>query len=126
MNKAKNRITVFKVILGLRPRPAALHRIGRSPARTCAGTFFEFLARPSAFILCCAMVAGSAMAQQYPTKPVRIIVTSLPGSGPDVISRVLGAKLAEVWRQQVIIDNRAGASGRIGAEIASLAAPDGY
>ena len=58
-------------ILGLRPRPAALHRGGRSTARTCAGTFFEFLSRPSSFALCAALVGGAAIAQGLadPTRP---------------------------------------------------------
>jgi LPS-assembly lipoprotein len=49
-----------RIILGLRPRPAALHRLGRSPARTCAGTFFEFLAHPSSFILLAATLLVAA------------------------------------------------------------------
>src|SRR6478735_868312 len=83
-----------KVILGLRPRPAALHRIGRSPARTCAGAFFEFLARPSTFILCCAIAAG-AMAQQFPSRPVRFVVPFAPGGSTDTLARTMGVKLAD-------------------------------
>src|SRR5687768_5970620 len=71
------------VILGLRPRPDALHRIGRSPARMCAGTFIEFLACPSAFILGCAL-AFVVSAQQYPVRPVRVIVNFPPGAGVDI------------------------------------------
>src|SRR5258705_7972300 len=66
-------------LLGLRPRPAALHRSGRSPARTCAGTFFEFLAHPSAFILGCALAVGAAHGQEYPAKPVRVVVAFAAG-----------------------------------------------
>lgn len=95
-------------------------------ARGGCDSRFSVLSVASGFMGLGVLAAGAAGAQAYPTKPVRIIVTSSPGSGPDVISRVLGGKLAEVWRQQVIVDNRAGASGRIGAEIASQAAPDGY
>lgn len=69
---------------------------------------------------------GTAFAQNYPTKPIRIIATTAPGSGPDIMSRLIGQKLTEAWGQQVVVDNRAGASGIIGAEIASRAAPDGY
>src|SRR5262245_14975570 len=98
----------LKVILGLRPRPVALHRAGRSPARTCADTFFEFLARPSAFILCCAL-ALSAGAQQYPTKPIRMVVPFPAGASSDVVGRLLGQKMAEQMGVQVIADNRAGA-----------------
>src|SRR5687768_12562593 len=84
----------LKVILGLRPRPAALHRIGRSPARTCAGAFFEFLARRSAFILCC-VIATSAMAQQFPSRPVRFVVPFAPGGSTDTLARTMGMKLAD-------------------------------
>jgi tripartite-type tricarboxylate transporter receptor subunit TctC len=67
-----------------------------------------------------------SIAQTYPAKPIRIIVTSTPGSGPDIVARLIGGKLTEAWGQQVIVDDRAGASGRIGAEAAAASAPDGY
>jgi tripartite-type tricarboxylate transporter receptor subunit TctC len=70
--------------------------------------------------------AMPAIAQTYPTKPIRIIAAVAPGSGPDIISRLIGGKLTEAWRQQVVIDNRAGAGGNLGAGIAARAAPDGY
>jgi tripartite-type tricarboxylate transporter receptor subunit TctC len=74
------------------------------------------------------LAAGSAsvQAQPYPTRPLRIIVLNTAGSGADVIARLLGARLTAAWGQQAVIDNRAGASGNIGAEIAARAAPDGY
>lgn len=62
----------------------------------------------------------------YPSKPIRIIVPSAPGSGPDIIARLVGGKFTEKWEQQVVADNRAGAAGNIGVEIASRAVPDGY
>jgi tripartite-type tricarboxylate transporter receptor subunit TctC len=65
-------------------------------------------------------------AQQFPAKPVRIIVAFPPGGGTDIVARIVGAKLAESWGQQAIVDNRAGASGVIGTEAAARAAPDGY
>lgn len=65
-------------------------------------------------------------AQSYPTKPVRLIVPFPPGSGVDVLSRVIAPALAEQLGQQVITDNRGGASGLIGAELASKAPADGY
>src|SRR5687767_218815 len=80
----------------------------------------------SAFIVCCAMAAVNAMAQQYPSRPIRIIALSSPGSGPDIVGRLIGQKLTEAWGQQVIVDTRPGASGIIGAEIAAKAAPDGH
>ncbi len=68
----------------------------------------------------------SAYAQTWPTKPVRFIVPFTPGGGNDTIARLIGQKLSGSLGQQVIIDNRAGAGGTIGAEAAARAAPDGY
>lgn len=65
-------------------------------------------------------------AQSYPNKPIRFIVPFAPGGGNDMIARLIGAKLAESWSQQVIVDNRPGAGGNIAAEIAARSAPDGY
>src|SRR4051812_6703903 len=62
----------------------------------------------------------------YPSKPIRIIASTTPGSGPDIVARLIGQKLTEVWGQPVVVDPRPGASGMIGAEIAARAAPDGY
>ena len=71
-------------------------------------------------------IASGANAQQYPTKPLRIIVMNTPGSGADILTRLVAAKMSESLGQQVVVDNRAGASGNIGAEIAARATPDGY
>ncbi len=76
-------------------------------------------------ILFCAALTP-CRAQQYPVKPIRIIAAVAPGSGPDIISRLIGGKLTEAWKQPIIVDNRAGAGGNLGAEIAARAAPDGY
>jgi tripartite-type tricarboxylate transporter receptor subunit TctC len=62
----------------------------------------------------------------WPTRPVRLIVPFPPGGGTDAIGRILGARLTEVWGQQMIIENRGGAGSNIGAEAAARAAPDGY
>jgi tripartite-type tricarboxylate transporter receptor subunit TctC len=62
----------------------------------------------------------------YPDKPIRVIALSSAGSGPDIVGRLIGAKLTEAWGQQVIVDTRPGASGIIGSEIAARAAPDGH
>ena len=67
-----------------------------------------------------------AVAQAYPSKPVRLIVASAPGGAPDILARAVSQKLSETLGQQVIVDNRAGASGIIGAELAAKAVPDGY
>lgn len=70
--------------------------------------------------------AGSALAQPYPAKPVRIICPFTAGSAIDTLARVLGQKLGDQWGQQVVVDNRVGANGIIGTEAAAKAAPDGY
>jgi tripartite-type tricarboxylate transporter receptor subunit TctC len=77
----------------------------------------------AAVVLGCALHAS---AQSFPAKPVRIIVPFPPGGGTDVVSRLLGQKLGELWGQQAIIDNRPGASMMIGHEIGAKAPPDGY
>jgi tripartite-type tricarboxylate transporter receptor subunit TctC len=72
------------------------------------------------------LVATVATAQNFPTKPVRIIVPFSPGGATDIVTRILAQKLTEAWRQTIVVDNRAGAGGNIGAELAAKAAPDGY
>ncbi len=69
---------------------------------------------------------GAATAQAYPAKAVRMIVGFPPGGPTDVLARIVAQKLGESWNQQVIVDNRAGASGMIGAELTARAAPDGH
>ncbi len=71
-------------------------------------------------------LAGSADAQSYPTRPVRAIVPFGTGGNTDAAARIIGAKLAERWGQQVVIENRTGAEGNIGTEAAVKATPDGY
>ena len=68
----------------------------------------------------------SAFAQAYPTKPIRMIVTFPAGSGADIVARTAGQKMVESLGQQIVIDNRAGAGGIIGADLAAKAVPDGY
>ncbi len=65
-------------------------------------------------------------AQPYPVRPVRVIVMSTPSSGPDILARLLNPKFTEAFGQAMVVDNRAGASGIIGAEIGARAAPDGH
>jgi tripartite-type tricarboxylate transporter receptor subunit TctC len=71
----------------------------------------------------CAVAAG---AQSYPTKPVRLIVAFPPGGAADLVARAIAQRLTEQWQQQIIVDNRSGAGGVIGTELAARAAPDGY
>jgi tripartite-type tricarboxylate transporter receptor subunit TctC len=70
--------------------------------------------------------SGAPLAQEYPIKPIRMIVPLVTGGGTDIAARVTGYKLTERWGQQVIVDNRPGAGGNIGTEIVTRAAPDGY
>ena len=72
------------------------------------------------------LAAGLAPAQQYPTKPVRIVVPFAPGGGSDFIGRFIAQKLSERLGQQFIVDNRPGAGGNLGAELALKSTPDGY
>lgn len=74
-----------------------------------------------------ALLASSpALAQGYPSRPIRIIVPNTAGSAMDNVTRMIGQRLTEVWAQQVVTDNRPGAGGIIGHEIAAKAPPDGY
>ncbi len=77
----------------------------------------------AATLCACACVA---VAQAFPTKPIRFIVPFPPGGGNDTMARAFGQKMTEGFTQQVVIDNRAGAGGNIGAETAARALPDGY
>jgi len=67
-----------------------------------------------------------AKGQAYPTKPIRLIVPFTPGSTTDTLARIVGQQLTKTWSQQVVLDNRAGAGGIIGADIVAKAAADGY
>jgi tripartite-type tricarboxylate transporter receptor subunit TctC len=75
---------------------------------------------------CIALAAVQAGAQSYPVKPVRVIVPFPPGSGADITTRLVAPRLSETLGQQLVVENRAGAAGNIGAEVAARAAPDGY
>jgi tripartite-type tricarboxylate transporter receptor subunit TctC len=83
--------------------------------------------------LCASLLLGSladlsaeALAQSYPSKPIRIVVSGAPGGSPDVVSRLMSPKLIEALGQPIVIDTRAGASGRIAVEVAAKAVPDGH
>jgi tripartite-type tricarboxylate transporter receptor subunit TctC len=73
-----------------------------------------------------AACSGPLGAQQYPAKPIRVIVPLAPGGGNDTIARMIGQKIQGPLKQQVVIENRPGAGGLIGADLAAKAAPDGY
>ena len=80
----------------------------------------------AATVLTLALATPFATAQAYPTKPVRMIVPLVPGGSVDTMARALARKMSDNMGQQVVVDNRGGASGNIGSEIAARAAPDGY
>lgn len=73
-----------------------------------------------------ALSSGVVHAQAYPSKPVRFIVTYPAGGSSDVMARIIGKKLTELWGQQVLVDSRPGAAGAVGMEYAAKQAPDGY
>ncbi|MDB5811913.1 MAG: Tricarboxylate transport protein TctC [Betaproteobacteria bacterium] len=76
------------------------------------------------FVLCVAPVAGSA--QDYPNKPLRLVAPFSPGGATDVLARIVGQKLNERMGQPVVVENRVGAGGNIGAELVAKSTPDGY
>jgi tripartite-type tricarboxylate transporter receptor subunit TctC len=67
-----------------------------------------------------------ALAQDYPVRPIRLVVPYTPGTGIDIIARTVGPRLTDRWGQPVVVENRPGASGNIGADIVAKAQPDGY
>ena len=70
--------------------------------------------------------ASACLAQSYPDHPIRLVVPFPPGGSTDLVARVVGQKMSESWGQQVVIDNRGGANGMIGADLVAKANPDGY
>src|SRR4051812_8949710 len=80
------------------------------------------------FFLCLILMwlNGIAFAQSYPAKPIRLIVPFPPGGSNDIVGRMFAAQLAERLGQQVIVDNRAGAGGTLGTDMAAKSPPDGY
>ncbi len=112
----------MKMNSGFRRNDAVSSRRQTSSSRRTPGSVLTLL-----LLLLAASAAGAAQQQQtFPTRPVRMIVSNAPASAPDVIARLVAVKLGEIWGQQVVIDNRPGATGLIAAELTSHAAPDGY
>ena len=84
--------------------------------------------KTSAVVLSAAMavIAVPAFAQNYPARPVRLIVTVPPGGAADLVARVMAQKLGDALGQTFVVDNRAGGGGQIAADTVAKAAPDGY
>jgi tripartite-type tricarboxylate transporter receptor subunit TctC len=70
--------------------------------------------------------AHAAQATSFPDRPIRLVIGSAAGSGPDIISRVMGERLAKAWNQRIVVDARPGVAGAISAELVTRSAPDGY
>jgi tripartite-type tricarboxylate transporter receptor subunit TctC len=77
-------------------------------------------------LACLAVFATTVAAQDYPSRPVKLVVTYTPGGGADTTGRVFAEALGQVWKQQVVVENRPGAGGSIGAEVAHKSPADGY
>ncbi|HET9023296.1 MAG TPA: tripartite tricarboxylate transporter substrate-binding protein, partial [Burkholderiaceae bacterium] len=84
------------------------------------------LFRVLALCLTAVLVAGTAAAQTFPTKTVKIIVPQTPGGASDALARIVGQKLSERWGQPVVVENRPGAGGNIGMEAVAKSPADGY
>src|SRR5438445_52833 len=77
-------------------------------------------------LFCAVLLSTRVLAQDFPARPVRVIVPFPPGGGADALARLLGPKLADLWGQQVIVENKPGASGHIGADLVAQSPADGY
>src|SRR5256886_14845236 len=73
-----------------------------------------------------ALISFNAAAQPYPSRPITLVVPYTPGTGIDIIARTVGPKLSERWKEAVIVDNKPGASGNIGAAAVAQGPPHGY
>ena len=80
----------------------------------------------ASFVVLCSALAAPAYAQQYPVKPVRLVVPSSAGGGTDIVARIIVPELAKRLGQQVVVDNRPGAGTMIGIDHVAKSAPDGY
>jgi tripartite-type tricarboxylate transporter receptor subunit TctC len=83
------------------------------------------MARISCLLLLAFACTSPVAAAEYPLRPIRLIVPFPPGGSTDLVARVMGQKMGDAWGQQVVIDNRPGANGMIGADLVAKANPDG-
>src|SRR3974390_2203038 len=79
-----------------------------------------------AAVLFCALFSANAQDGNYPERPIHIVVPASPGGVTDILARAIGQHLTELWKERIIVDNRAGAGNQIAAEILAKEAPDGY
>jgi len=96
------------------------------PGKHTEETMPSMLLRAFVWLALLATPLADALAQDYPNKPVRFVVPYAAGGSGDLLARVLGEKLAKIWGQQVVVDNKPGAGGLIGTEFAARSEPDGY
>ena len=82
--------------------------------------------RMAGFAVLMTLIASASMAQTYPVRPIRLVTPTAAGSGSDVVARIISGRLTEVLGRQIVVDNRAGVSGLLAAELVAKAAPDGY
>ena len=86
----------------------------------------KFSVASTVILICVSMLSSIVSAQQWPTRPVKIIVPFPPGQGADIITRIIAERLAPALGQQIIVDNRPGAGAALGTEMGAKSAPDGY
>src|SRR3954466_3596043 len=79
-----------------------------------------------ALVIAALLVTAPAAAQQFPSRPVKIVVPTTPGGATDALSRSIGARLSEIWGQPVVVENKPGATQIIGGEYVAKSPPDGY
>src|SRR4051812_41099901 len=107
----------------LRGFPAIVSMIG---SRRSGRYGMKLLKTAFAVLAFASLLASGATAQQYPTRPVKVLVTILPGGAPDIAARLLAQRLTETMGQSFFIENRSGANGNVAAEMTAHAEPDGY
>jgi tripartite-type tricarboxylate transporter receptor subunit TctC len=113
----------LETLCRIRPSPSS---DSPAPLQRVARMSFHRASLAILFAAVTALVAGPARAQAYPSKPIHIVVTFPLGGAPDILSRLIGAKMQESWGQPVIVDNKPGAGGNIGAESVARSPADGY
>jgi tripartite-type tricarboxylate transporter receptor subunit TctC len=104
----------------------AAHRVTKPGPRLQVSVLALNLAQCLAAVVYLSVTAGAAFGESYPNRPITLVATAAPGGVTDILARVLGQRLSKSWGQQVIVENKPGASNQIGAEFVAKSAPDGY